>query len=125
MKTVFKKQMRTLFLSTLLTSLFCSSHLFAGNVGSVGVMDPESAGDEATIMRVKAKILLAQENEDGSKTIEDGDESITYIGEDGLVSSGGCGDINVGNIKTEVGASAPSSNIVIIEGPVVQENNCL
>ena len=125
MKTSFKKQSKYAFFMIVFVTLFFNGHLYAGeNVGSIGVIDPESAGDEATIARVKAKILTVEADSDGNKTIDEDGEKVTYIDEDGAISMGSCGDINIGNVKTEVGASAPSTNIVIIEGPVVQQNEC-
>ncbi len=118
MKRFFRKQPPVLLLYVLLNTLFYNHPIYAGSVGSVSVMDPDEAGDQAMISRFKAEVETIKANEDGSKTT---DEGVYY--EDGIMQTGGDCNMAIGNVKTEVGASAPSSNIVIIDGPVIQECN--
>ena len=80
-------------------------------VGRVQVMDVEEVRDAATIARAKAR--------NRSEEAEDGE---AFGG--GGFSSSGCSDLNIGNVKTEVGQQVPRNITVVIEGPVIQENNC-
>ena len=82
----------------------------AEGVGRVQVMDVEEVRDAASIARAKAR-NRSEEAEDG--------ESFG-----GGFSSSGCSDLNIGNVKTEVGQQVPRNITVVIEGPVIQENNC-
>ncbi len=80
----------------------------AGSVGRVSVTEVDEVRDAATIARAKAQ-FRSQDNGD--------DES------SGIFSSG-CSDLNIGNVRTGVGQRAPRNVTVVIEGPVIQENNC-
>ena len=79
----------------------------AQSVGRVNVMEVDEVRDAASISRAKAEF----------RSQRSGDE-------DGGSSSGGCSDLNIGNVKTSVGQRAPRNVTVVIEGPVIQENNC-
>ena len=118
MQKSIKNQCSTLFYAILM-SCFFHTNLQAANVGSISVMDAESAGEQAEISRFMAEVHTIKANDKGEKQTDDG----IYI-EDGIIQSGGCGDINIGNITTEIGASTPDTNIVIINGPVIQKNEC-
>jgi len=80
----------------------------AASVGSVEVMEVDDVRDAATIARAKAR----------NRSESSGDE------EGGSYSSGGCSDMNIGNVKTGVGQPVPRNVTIVIEGPVVQENKC-
>jgi len=82
----------------------------AGGVGRVQVMDVDEVRDAATIARAKAR-NRSEEAEDGGSF-------------GGGFSSSGCSDLNIGNVQTEVGQRVPRNVTVVIEGPVIQENNC-
>lgn len=85
-----------------------STPVIAGDsVGRVSVMDVEDVRDAATIARAKAENRSQSSGEDG---------------EGGF--STGCSDLNIGNVKTGVGQPVPRNITIVIEGPVVQENNC-
>ena len=118
MKNSFKNQFKVGSFLILMSFIF-QPYLQAVSVGSINVMDAESAGEQAEVSRFMAEVQTIKANENGEKKTDEG----IYV-EDGIIQSGGCGDINIGNIKTEIGASVPSSNIVIINGPVIQKNNC-
>ncbi len=83
----------------------------AGSVGSVDVMEIDEVHDAATIARAKAR----KHSEDAEKG--GGEDSESF-------GSGGCSDLNIGNIKTGVGQPVPRNVTIVIEGPVVQENKC-
>ena len=82
----------------------------AAGVGRVQVMEVDEVRDAATIARAKAR--------NRSEEAEDGEAF------GGGFSSSGCSDLNIGNVKTEVGQQVPRNVTVVIEGPVIQENNC-
>ncbi len=82
----------------------------ATSVGRVQVMDVDEVRDAATIARAKAR-NRSEEAESG--------ESFG-----GGFSSSGCSDLNIGNVQTGVGQQVPRTVTVVIEGPVIQENNC-
>ena len=82
----------------------------AQTVGRVNVMDPDEVRDAATIQRAKSKYRAERDDEDS--------------GSGGNTSSGGCSDLNIGNVSTKVGQMAPRNVTVVIEGPVIQENKC-
>lgn len=78
-------------------------------VGRVQVMEVDEVRDAATISRAKAR--------NRSEASENG-------GSSGGAFSSGCADLNIGNVKTGVGQRVPRNVTVVIEGPVIQENNC-
>jgi len=81
----------------------------ADSVGRVTVMEVDQVRDAASISRAKARYrsqTAGQENSGGGSF------------------SGGCSDLNIGNVDTSVGQRAPRNVTVVIEGPVIQENNC-
>lgn len=78
-------------------------------VGKVTVMDVDEVRDAASIQRAKAR------NRSDSAGSESGG---------GDVGTGGCSDLNIGNVKTGVGQPVPRNVVVVIEGPVIQENKC-
>lgn len=80
----------------------------AGSVGRVSVTEVDEVRDAATIARAKAQF----------RSQDDGDDDSS-----GIFSSG-CSDLNIGNVRTGVGQRAPRNVTVVIEGPVIQENNC-
>jgi hypothetical protein len=82
----------------------------AGSVGRVSVTDVDEVRDAATIARTKAKNRAESSEEDG--------------GSGGFSSSGGCSDLNIGNVSTGVGQRVPRNVTIVIEGPVIQENKC-
>jgi hypothetical protein len=82
---------------------------WAESVGRVSVIEVDEVRDAATIARAKAR----QRSEDA----ENG-------GTSGGVFSSGCADLNIGNVQTSVGQRVPRNVTVVIEGPVIQENNC-
>jgi len=82
----------------------------AASVGRVEVMEVDEVRDAATIARAKAR-NRSEEAEDGGAF-------------GGGFSSSGCSDLNIGNVKTGVGQQVPRTVTVVIEGPVIQENNC-
>ena len=79
----------------------------ASSVGRVSVTEVEDVREAATIARAKARHRAENSEKD----------------DDGF-SSSGCSDIDIGNVKTSVGQQAPRTVTVVIEGPVIQENNC-
>ena len=79
----------------------------ASSVGRVSVTEVEDVRDAAAIARAKARHR--------SENSENDDDNS---------SSSGCSDIDIGNVKTSVGQQAPRNVTVVIEGPVIQENNC-
>jgi len=89
-------------------SVTTSTH--ATGVGRVEVMDVDEVRDAATIARAKAR--------NRSEEAENGEAF------GGGFSSSGCSDLNIGNVSTGVGQQVPRSVTVVIEGPVIQENNC-
>jgi len=82
----------------------------AGSVGKVRVMDVDEVRDAATIARAKAR--------NRSESAGNGDSF------GGGAFSSGCSDMNIGNVKGGVGQSVPRNVTIVIEGPVIQENNC-
>lgn len=81
--------------------------LAGDSVGRVSVMDVDDVRDAATIARAKALNRSQSSGEDGEGSF-----------------SSGCSDLNIGNVKTGVGQPVPRNVTIVIEGPVVQENNC-
>ena len=81
----------------------------AAGVGRVQVMEIDEVRDAATIARAKAR--------NRSEQAENG-------GFGGGSFSSGCSDLNIGNVQTQVGQQVPRNVTVVIEGPVIQENNC-
>jgi hypothetical protein len=82
----------------------------AASVGKVRVMDVDDVRDAATIARTKAR--------NRSESAENGESF------GGGAFSSGCSDMNIGNVKGGVGNSVPRNVTIVIEGPVIQENNC-
>jgi hypothetical protein len=82
----------------------------AARVGRVQVMDVDEVRDAATIARAKARNRSDEAENGGS------------FG--GGAFSSGCSDLNIGNVQTGVGQRVPRNVTVVIEGPVIQENNC-
>ena len=89
-----------------LAACLLAASAMAQSVGRVNVMEVDEVRDAASISRAKAE-FRAQGG-----------------GEGGNSSSGGCSDLNIGNVSTKVGQRAPRNVTVVIEGPVIQENNC-
>ena len=79
----------------------------ASSVGRVSVTEVEDVREAATIARAKARHRAENSENDDDNS-----------------SSSGCSDIDIGNVKTSVGQQAPRTVTVVIEGPVIQENNC-
>jgi hypothetical protein len=98
--------------STLVLLLWACSlpGAWSANVGRVNVMEVDEVRDAATIARAKAR-----------KRSEDAEDGAGFG--DGAFSSG-CSDLNIGNVKTSVGQTVPRNLTIVIEGPVIQENNC-
>ncbi len=90
-----------------LTACLLAAGAVAQSVGRVNVMDVDEVRDAASISRAKAEFRA----QGGG-------------GEGGDSSSGGCSDLNIGNVSTKVGQRAPRNVTVVIEGPVIQENKC-
>ncbi len=102
---------RSLFILLLLGAAALPLQATAGSVGSVDVMEIDEVHDAATIARAKAR----KHSEDAEKG--DSEDSDSF-------GSGGCSDLNIGNVKTGVGQPVPRNVTIVIEGPVVQENKC-
>jgi hypothetical protein len=81
----------------------------ADSVGRVTVMEVDQVRDAASISRAKA---LYRSQTGGKENSGSG----TF--------SSGCSDLNIGNVDTSVGQRGPRNVTVVIEGPVIQENNC-
>lgn len=81
----------------------------AANVGRVSVMEVDEVRDAASVSRAKA---LYRSRTDGAQDSGAG------------TSSSGCSDLSIGNVDVTVGQRAPRNVTVVIEGPVIQENNC-
>ncbi|MCB1787530.1 MAG: hypothetical protein H6953_06750 [Chromatiaceae bacterium] len=93
----------------LVCSLTLGATAHADSVGRVSVMEVGDVRDAATISRAKAQMRAEQAGEGSSG---------------GATSAGGCSDLSIGNVKTGVGQPVPRNVVVVIEGPVIQENNC-
>ena len=94
----------------LLLGLNLAQSVWAVSVGRVSVIEVDEVRDAATISRAKAR----QRSEDAENGVSSG----------GGAFSSGCADLNIGNVKTSVGQRVPRNVTVVIEGPVIQENNC-
>lgn len=110
MKASNKAAASRLFLALLglLGSTAITVPAYAGSVGRVSVMEVDEVRDAATISRAKAQFR----SEGGGRR------------EAGSGGSSGCSDLNIGNVDTKVGQRGPRNVVVVVEGPVVQENNC-
>jgi len=93
-----------------LAALMLASTAQAARVGRVEVMEVDEVRDAATIARAKARNRSEAAQHGGS------------FG--GGAFSSGCSDLNIGNVQTGVGQQVPRNVTVVIEGPVIQENNC-
>lgn len=94
--------------SLVLSVALVSAPADASSVGRVSVIEVDEVRDAATIARAKARNRSENSESDSG----------------GSFSSGGCSDLNIGNVKTGIGQRAPRNVTVVIEGPVIQENNC-
>jgi hypothetical protein len=91
------------------TNLVLPNNAHADSVGRVSVMEVDQVRDAASISRAKARYrsqTAGNENSGGGSF------------------SSGCSDLNIGNVDTSVGQRGPRNVTVVIEGPVIQENNC-
>jgi hypothetical protein len=82
----------------------------AESVGRVKVMEVDQTRGAASVSLAKAK--------NRSQRSENQDEN------GGFSSSGGCSDMNIGNVVTGPGQRVPRNVTIVIEGPVIQENKC-
>jgi hypothetical protein len=109
MKTILHRKFATPALM-LIGSLVAAPPLTAGqSVGKVSVMEIEDVRDAATIARAKAQIRAEQGAGGGAG---------------GIGSTSGCSDLNIGNVQPGVGGTVPRNLTIVVEGPIIQENDC-
>lgn len=104
-----KQRTRTVGILIGLVACGFAATVAAESVGRVKVMEVDQTRGAASVSLAKAR--------NRSQRSENQDEN-------GISSSGGCSDMNIGNVVTGPGQRAPRNVTIVIEGPVIQENKC-